>query len=191
MHITYTGKQEFFLPAQQLSIDTKIAKLGKLLDGNGGSDKQAHIILEHRKNGYRAEITLNYLDHALVGEHEDGEQFTAINLALDKMEKQILKVRDKRRDPHKGSRNAWDKGAAANSVTAAEPTSPDGIPAATNGGSRPRVYRVEPEDGKPMTLDEALLMIDDAPYAVYRDVASDRPAVLIRRPDGGFDLVSC
>ena len=41
-----------------------------------------------------------------------------------------------------------------------------------------------------MTLDEALLEMDDArDYMVYRDAATDRVAVLIRRRDGHFDLV--
>ena len=43
---------------------------------------------------------------------------------------------------------------------------------------------------QPMTLDEALLVIDDD-YLVYLDVASNRPAVLLRRADGNFDLVEC
>ena len=52
-------------------------------------DKQAHMILAQHKNQYRAEITLNFLDHQLVGEHADSDQFTAINMAIEKLEKQI------------------------------------------------------------------------------------------------------
>ena len=43
--------------------------------------KQAHIILNQHKNQHRAEITFNFLDHQLVGEHVDSDQFTAINMA--------------------------------------------------------------------------------------------------------------
>jgi hypothetical protein len=41
-----------------------------------------------------------------------------------------------------------------------------------------------------MTLDEAMLVIDDD-YLVYRDANSNNLAVLLRRADGNFDLVEC
>ncbi len=41
-----------------------------------------------------------------------------------------------------------------------------------------------------MTLEEALLELDTGrEYVVYRDAETDRVAVLLRRPDGHFDLV--
>ena len=126
MNIAWTGKQDFIHPTQQKSIDSKIAHLSKLLDAEGKGEKQAHGILNQHKNQHRAEVTLNFLDHHLVGEHIDPDQFTAINMALEKLEKQIVKVRDKRRDIKKGPREGWDKGAAANTIIAAEP-GPAGI----------------------------------------------------------------
>jgi putative sigma-54 modulation protein len=188
MNITYTGKQEHLHPNQKANIDSKFGKIAKLLDIDGKGEKQAHVILAHNKNQYRAEITLNYLDHALVGEHTDPDQFTAINVALEKLEKRILKVREKRRNVKKGPREGWDKGAAANTIIAAEPTNPEGI-AAANG--KRKVFRVEPVDGKPMTLEEAMLVIDDEDYLVYRETKSNRVSVLLRRDDGNFDLVEC
>ncbi|MEJ7607848.1 MAG: ribosome-associated translation inhibitor RaiA, partial [Bryobacteraceae bacterium] len=96
MNITCTGKQEHLHPDQETSLKTKIAKISKLIEGNGHGGKKAHFILDQHKNQFHAEITLNYLDHSLVGEHSDSEQFAAISVALDKLEKQLLKVRDKR-----------------------------------------------------------------------------------------------
>ena len=187
MNITYTGKQDHLPPNQQANIDAKLGKIAKLLDIDGKGGKQAHVILAQLKNQHRAEITLNYLDHALVGEHIDPDQFTAINMALEKLEKQIMKVRDKRRDVKKGPREGWDKGASADSMNAAVPA--DAIPAAGNG--RPKVFRVQPSDSKPMTSEEAILEIGKEDYLVYRDARNDRLAVLLRRPDGNFDLVEC
>jgi putative sigma-54 modulation protein len=188
MNITYTGKQERLHPKQQANIDAKFGKIAKLLDIDRKGGKQAHVILAHHKNQHRAEITLNYLDHALVGEHTDADQFTAINMALEKLEKRIMKVREKRRDTKKGPREGWDKGASANTIIAAEPTNPEALPAANNG--RPKVFRVAPADSKPMTLEEALLVIENDDYLVYRE-KNNRLAVLLRRNDGNFDLVEC
>jgi putative sigma-54 modulation protein len=194
MNISWTGKQEFLHPEQQKNLDAKIAKLSKLLDGGGKGEKQAHIILAQNKNQYRAEITLNFLDHQVVGEHADADQFTAINVAIDKFEKQLIKVRDKRRDIKKGPREGWDKGAAANSVIAANP-GPMGLPAApveTAANGRPRIFQVSPGETKPMTAEEAIVEIEPGdPYLVYMDAGSNRPAVILRRADVNFDLVQC
>jgi len=41
-----------------------------------------------------------------------------------------------------------------------------------------------------MTLDEAVMAMEKkGDYVVYRDAETDRVSVLVRRPDGHFDLV--
>lgn len=186
MNVTYTGKQEHLHPKQKDQLDTKLAKIAKLLDVSGKGEKQARIVLNHEKNLHRAEVTLNYLDHAIVGEHMDADQFTALNLAIEKLERQMLKVRDKRRDPKKGPREVWDKGVSADTINAAP--IPDALPP-VNG--RPRVFRVQPADGKPLTVEEAMMAIESDSYIVYQDARTDRLSVLLRRDDGNFDLVEC
>lgn len=191
MNITYTGKQEFLHPKQREQIDAKVSRLAKLLEVDGKGEKQTRVAFTHDKNLHRAEITLNYLDHTLVGEHVDPDQFTALNLAFERLERQIMRVRDKRRDIKKGPREGWDKGASANSLIEAEPRNADGIPAAPSTNGKPRIFRVGPDDNKPMTAEEAMLMIGDEPYLVYHNSGTGRFAALIRRPDGNFDLVEC
>ena len=64
----------------------------------------------------------------------------------------------------------------------------------TNGnGRKPQIFRVNyDEDRKPMTLEEAILeMKGDAEtdYVVYRNSERNCLNVLVRRPDGNFDLI--
>ena len=187
MNVTYTGKQEKFYPTQIRKMDVKFGKLAKLLDGNKG-EKQAHVILTQNKKGHSAEITVNYLDHALVGSAADTDQFTAVTAAIDKLEKQVLKIRTKRRDTKRdGIKMAVAK--RAKNVKPAELEEP-AMPAPTANGAR-RVYRVNhTADRKPMTLEEALIEIEkDGEYVVYRDARNDRLSVLLRRSDGHFDLI--
>lgn len=191
MNIAWTGKQEFLPPTQQKSLETKIAHLSKLLDADGKGEKQAHGILNQHKNQHRAEITMHFLDHHIVGEHVDADQFTAINMALEKLEKQIMRVRDKRRDIKKGPREGWDKGAAANSVIAVASRT-EGLSAGPASNGKPQIFRVFPGETKPMTAEEALVEIEPGDsYMVYLNSATNRPAVLLRRADGNFDVVEC
>jgi putative sigma-54 modulation protein len=166
-------------PAQLRKVETRAVKLGKFLDGKG--EREAHVILGLERGRHTVEITVNYFDHALVGAAADTDMFTAINSAIEKLEKQAIKVRAKRRDTKRTPR---DKSAAE----AAPP--PEQVPRRNGAG---RVYRVSTNDGhKPMTLDEALLeMEQDRDYVVYRDAGNDRLSVLMRRRDGHFDLVEC
>jgi putative sigma-54 modulation protein len=191
MNVTWTGKQEILHPKQKEQLDAKINKLAKLLEVDGKGDKQARVVVTPDKNVHRAEITLNYLDHTIVGEHVDGDQFIALNMAFEKLERQMLKIRERRRDIKKGPREGWDKGASANTINEAEPRNPDALPAEPAGNGRPRIYRVAPADGKPLTAEEAVLMIDDDSYLVFRDAGSGGISVLLRRGDGNFDLVEC
>jgi putative sigma-54 modulation protein len=186
MNITYTGKQEKFYPAQTEKIQAKFKKLAKILDGKG--EKSAHVILTNKRGVYDAEITVNYLHHSLVGAEKDTEQYIAISGALEKLEKQILKIRAKRRDVKKTTpKTAWEKEAQSTTVIAAEPA----VDGRTNG-AKPKIYRVnyKATTRKPMTLDEAMIEIGkDGDYFVYRDAQKDCVSVLLRRPDGHFDLI--
>lgn len=181
MKANYTGKLEKFYPAQQEKLDARLKKLGKLLDGKG--EKFAHIILAKKRGVHSAEVTVNYLDHGLVGTADDKDQFLAITTALDKLEKQLMKIRSKRR--------GVNKALSIRLVGETGRTMPVEREATPRVNGRRRIYRVLVEDGlKPMTLDEAVLeMGDRGGYLVYRDTDTNSVSVLLRRADGHFDLI--
>jgi putative sigma-54 modulation protein len=179
MRITYTGKQVELAPAQLKKIEARAAMLGKLLDGK--EEREAHVILGLERGRHTAEITVNYHNHPMVGAASNPDLFTAIHSAIEKMEKQAIKVRAK-----------WRDGKRAPREQPLEPAPPLEPAARQNGGAK-RVYRVDNNQRhKPMTLDEAVLEMEkDRDYLVYRDAENDRLSVLMRRRDGHFDLVEC
>jgi putative sigma-54 modulation protein len=94
-----------------------------------------------------------------------------------------LKARAKWRD---GKRKSHKTASEAES----EPVRAEPEPQA-GANSKVHIYHVNSHDRrKPMTLEEALLEIDDTrDYMAYRDAVTDSVSVLIRRRDGHFDLV--
>ena len=176
MKVTYTGQQEQFTPAQKKKLDAKLAKLGKLLDLKGG-EREAHVILTSERHLRRAEITVRLFDHPMVGVAAEADQFTSILSAVDRLEKQVLKLRGKQRDTKRESKAPWP----APAVVEASSTEPGGK----------RVFRVDEQHyRKPMTIEEALLEMDrKRDYVVFRDSETDRVSVLLRRRDGHFDIV--
>ena len=177
MKITYTGRQVELAPAQLKKLEAQFAKTGKLLDGKG--DCEIRVVLSLQRHLQRAEATLNYSGHELVGLAAESDLFTAIHAAAQKLEKQALKARAKWRD---GKRKSHKTALPADSETA---------PAGLETPSNVHIYHVNHHDRrKPMTLEEALLEMDNTrDYMVYRDAVTDRVSVLIRRRDGHFDLV--
>jgi ribosome hibernation promoting factor len=179
MRITYTGRQVELAPAQLKKIEVQFAKVGKLLDGK--EEREAHVVMSLERHLHHAEVTVRYHNHELVGLGSDTDLFTAIGSAVDRLEKQAIKVRAKWRDAKRTPRKGTEPEPAPAAESMVEPE---------REGER-QLFRVNHhQKRKPMTLDEALLEMEkDLDYLVYRDAESDRVCVLVRRRDGNYDLV--
>jgi len=173
MQVSYTGIHQELPPKIQSKLDSKFAKLAKLLDGKG--EHKAHVVVSHQKRTFRAEVTVQFYDHQFVGKGSDTDLFTALSVALEKLDSQAVRQRDKWRETHR-----------RNGVSPAVPAAAPEPPAV----EKKHVFRVGPGRRKPITLEEALLEIEkDKDHLVYRDAESERVHVLVRRRDGHFDLI--
>jgi putative sigma-54 modulation protein len=182
MRVSYKGLNKELPPKLQERLDSKFAKLSKLLETRG--EKEAHVVVTSERYLHHAEITLQFYDHQLACQASDSDLYTAIAVALEKMEKQAVKQRSKWRE--KKRRSESSKGVVEPAGRAA--------PARPEDGRADRVQQVfrsnHHEERKPMTLDEALLEMEGGrDYLVYRDAERERVSVLVRRRDGHFDLI--
>ena len=179
MKVSYTGVKQQLPEKIQAKLDAKFAKLSKLLEQRG--EREAHVVVTHERHLHNAEITVQFYDHKLVGIDSDGDLFTAVAAALDKLEKQALKQRTKWRDTkrHKEPPKVMPQPGGA--------PPPAGIAAE----SAQRVFRVNHHNRrKPMTLEEAMLEMEKGrDYLIYRDADKESVSVLVRRRDGHFDLI--
>ena len=131
---------------------------------------------------HKAEATINYYGHQLVGLGSSADLFTAIHLAAEKLEKQCVKARTKWRDAKRVPRKSSPEVEIENGAA---------VEAETDGAPGRQVFKIKPaQKRKPMTVEEAVLEMDKTrDYLVYRDAETDRVSVLLRRRDGHFDLV--
>src|ERR1017187_5495917 len=182
MKITYTGRQVELKPAELKKLEARFAKIGKLLDGK--REAEVHVILSIERHLHQAEATVNYYGHQLAGEGSSTDLFMAIHSAAEKLEKQAVKERTKWRDNRRTPR----KSASEVEIEAARPDVD--VEAEAEAAPERRVYHVgHHKKRKPMTLEEALLEMDNREYVVYRDAETDCVSVLVRRRDGHFDLI--
>ncbi|PYT04030.1 MAG: ribosome-associated translation inhibitor RaiA [Acidobacteria bacterium] len=184
MNIIYTGKQNDFPPQYREKLEGKLQKISKMIERKG--EKEAHIIHKQERFLHVIEITINMFDHRIVCCGEDAELLPAVNIALEKLDKQVVKLREKWRDTKRHA-------APPELEAAIEPSD-----TSEKSAKRPkdRIYRVDHRGNgqKPMTLDEAIMEMDGTrngqpDYLVFHDADTDRLSVLLRRRDGNFDLI--
>jgi ribosomal subunit interface protein len=203
MKLIYSGKTKDFTPELEEKIAGKLSKLSKQIEQRG--EREAHIshrVVRHLRNIC---VEVKFYDHNVVAEASNADLETAVCEAVEKLEVQIVKLRHRWRDTHRdpksvrNSKENWDQPAVEKSSPAvakaplAKAQLAKSAAAKSNGSAskKPKVFHVDHQAGrKPMTLDEAILEMEDSDdYVVYRDADRNCLSVLVRRPDGNFDLI--
>jgi len=199
MRITFTGKQEKLAPTQERKLATAFARLSKLIERNG--EKAAQVALSSQRHRQMAEVRVNFYDQTMIGEGAGVDQFTALMEAVENVERQALKNREKWRDAKRETpaRKARTTGEAQpESVEQIAPKGGKAAKAAKTPAKKLRakvskpalIVQASDDAGKPMTVDEAMMALESGQdYIAYRDSETDRVRVLIRRRDGKIDLV--
>src|SRR5438105_15886387 len=102
MRLELTGRHIEITPVLRRLVDTKLAKLERLLNDSAVS---AQAILTREKHRHRADITLHARGEKFlhgVGDTDNWE--TSLNSAIDKISQQAQKVKNKRKASKRHSR---------------------------------------------------------------------------------------
>ena len=137
---------------------------------------EASVVLSVEKFRHIAEINIVGDRLNLNGKEETEDMYSAIDMALDKIEKQIKKSKQKVREHRAGKgRNMADMGAMA-------------APAYDESEKEIIVKNI---DYKPMDTDEAIMQMElvDSNFLVFTNAHSGQVNVLYRRNDGNFGLI--
>jgi putative sigma-54 modulation protein len=194
MRLIVSGKTKDFTPELEDKFSAKLAKLSKFIERRG--EREAHVMHQIERHLHKVEVIINFYDHSLVAQSADADLETALCQAVENLEKQVMKMRSRWRDNHrdpKGTRLLKENGTAnlAESPAPVEVSRRNQNGPAATPRQRPKVFLVDyTEDRKPMTLEEAMLEMEEAVnYVVYQDSDRQCLSVLVRRPDGNYDLI--
>ena len=182
MKVHYTGRRAEVSDAEKQKVKRRFEKIHRILGAN--RNHEAHVILSRERNRCEAEVTLRALHHTLVVTGQNAQPFGALTIALEKLEKQVVKNKHKLVDSRRVHRQ---RGEAPPTVEAVMPPAESVEP--VNSG--PQVMRSDGVQPKPLTLEEAQLQLEqhDHDQVTYRDAESGRICVLLRRRDGNLELV--
>jgi len=148
---------------------------------------------------HKVEVVVNFHNHALVGDCSDADLDKALIGAAAKLEKQVLKLRNRSRDTQRDAKSVRSSKESWQEIPEPAPKAPlvkSSLKAKANGTgtvsqAKPKIFKVNyREDRKPMSLEEAIMEMDSSiNYFVYRDASRDCLSVLVRRTDGNLDLI--
>jgi len=156
----------------------KLQKVGKFLD----EPVDVRVTIEQEKHRYKADLHITHRFGLIQANEETDDIFDAMNLAVDKAEKQARrsrkKFRDKRRKADRNNGSHWPMEIVDK--------------ASVGSGGAPRIVESTAMAIKPMSLDEAALELEqsDQGFVVFRNSMNDQVNVLYRRKDHNYGLIS-
>ena len=175
MKFEYTGRHVEVSPGIRKHVQDHFKKLDHIFNGTEAS---THVIIAVEKNRHIGELVVHWRDHTLTAKEVNADMYMALTRAMEKVEKQAIKLKKKIIDRKQGARR-----------TGAVAPTPDGLLEATP--RPPRIIAARRYSIKPMTAEEAAMSLTSEAdqFLVFRDADTERVGVLYKRKDGNFGLI--
>ncbi len=196
MSVEYTGRQFEITPAARKQIESGLEKLKKHL----GPNFQTHVILSTEKHRSIAEITVAVRNHApIVGLHQANDMSVAISTALEKIERQAEKYKNRWKSKKQKARKRHVEPvpeevslaiAVGSDVSTAVPVKVHSFPNRVKFTEAHITKSADSVSHKPLTLEEAVKECEfrDRDVFVFRDLEG-QVKVLHRKKDGKIELI--
>ena len=151
------------------------------------------------------ELTVNGKGPVIRAEATDGDKFTALDLAVDKLCEQLRRAKDKRVDARNHPRGAkFEKGSGAIQGIDLQPASVEVLRAVATGeipivtgneeeeGYTPVVIRTKEFHPEWMSVEEAVdrMELVGHDFFLFIDVRTDHPSVVYRRKGWDYGVIS-
>ncbi len=158
----------------------KVDRVNKYLD----KASDAHVVLALERHLHHADITVHAGPFLLRGREKSEDMYASIDLAMDKIERQLKRYKEKLK-----SHRAQPHHAEAAAVTVRhDVVSVDGP---ERPSAAPQVIRTNEFHAKPMSVEEAVMQMDliENDFLVFTNATSREVNVVYRRKDGNYGLI--
>jgi putative sigma-54 modulation protein len=207
MQLNITFRQFGSSDALKEYAKEKVERVNKYLDRAG----EAHVVLSLERHLHHAEITIHSGSWVLRGREKSEDMYASIDLAMDKIEAQLRKYKEKIKNHHGRDRVHHRQGLVNQlkvrhkvfevpeemldeaAPAAAQPAAPS-IPATEQlAQSTTRIVRTSEITVKPMPVDEAVMQMNlmNQDFYVFQHATTHEVCVLYRRKeDGQYGLIA-
>ncbi len=175
MHIQITAKNIDLTDAIRSYVHKKIGKVKKYFD----QVIEVHVVLEVQKNRHIAEVLVDAKGVFLKGLEKSEDLYASIDLAVDKIEKQLIKYKEKLQ-----SKKLMNKDFH-------EPLRLNVIETGSLETENPVTIISKQIPVKPMDVEEAVMQMDllNKNFFVFRNADSSEVNVVYKRDDGNIGLI--
>lgn len=169
MEVLVRGNKIDITDAMKDYVKEKLSKLDKYtLD-----DTTATVLVKIRNYSQKVEVTIPLKTLMLRAEDESQDFYSAVDLVVNKLERQIRKNKSKLKKREKSGIKEFN------------------IDDITDNGEDKLVIKRKKIDIKPMNLDEAILQMEllGHNFYMYKDSDIGRIALVYKRNDGGYGVI--
>ena len=173
MQVNITGRHTDITDALREYAEGKIRKMERY----GSKAKEANVILSVEKYRHIAEISLNLNGFIVTAKEETDEMYSSIDKALDKIERQVHRYKEKLSD-HKGSSDTRRR----NNQIDTQPIQKENLP---------RIIEKRKVVIKAMLPEEALMQMETQKmnFFLFTDPSNERVKVIYKREDGNVGVI--
>jgi len=182
----------------------KVDRVNRLLDRAG----EAHVVLSLERHLHHADITIHSGTWVLRGREKSEDMYASIDLAMDKIERQLRRYKDKLKSHH-GREKVHHRQDLMNQLSrvrhavfempeddqAPPETQTNGAHAATTAQApqddSPRMLRTTHLTVKQLKVEDAVMQMNlmNNDFYVFHNVETNAMSVLYRRKDGQYGLI--
>lgn len=171
----------------------KVERVHKYLD----RASEAHVVLSMERHLHHADITITSGAWLLRGRERSEDMYASIDLAMDKIERQLRRYKEKLKTHH-GRERVHHHQELVNDlivrydvVAIPDPEQETALGPAGGAPAGPRVIRTDEFLAKPMTVEEAVMQMDlmNNDLLVFTNASSNEMNVVYRRKDGHYGLI--
>ena len=179
LNFNIRGENIEVTPAIRDHVESKIEKVERYF--NGDVNANANVNLKVNNGKAKVEVTIPMKNLTLRAEERHDDMYAAVDLIVDKLERQIRKHKTKVNRKFRDREGAGLYFAAASH---AEPTTESGEEEYT-------IVRTKQFDLKPMDQEEAILQMNmlGHDFYIYTDAESDSTSIVYKRRDGKYGLI--
>lgn len=161
----------------------KVDRVNKYLDRT----TEAHVVLSLERHLHHADITIHSGTYVLRGKEKSEDMYASIDLAMDKIERQLKRYKEKLKAHHGPERvhHRADLVERKARYSVLESSAPDHADAAV------KVIKTNEILARPMAVEEAVMQMDllNNEFYVFTNSTSMEMNVIYKRKDGAIGLI--
>lgn len=171
MKINIIGKDIKLTEGLKEAVERKLSRLEKYFK----PEVEAHVTLSVVKNTHTVEVTIPFNGVFLRAEESNDDMYAAIDLVLDKLDRQIRKQKTKMEKRIKGNSINY------NNI----------VEDSYDYDSEPKIVKTKRFAVKPMSTEEAVLQMEliGHNFFVFLDAETEQVNVVYKRRDNNYGLI--